>query len=231
MRYFRPAYAAILAEQRAQPSALKPNHRITVITAGPAPTITLGDGSTVGDREWLAQLYADGLATVGPDVALGAHPYGWANPPDARCCAATAGVTGWYEHPSFYFRETLDAYREIMQANGHAARLWVTEFGWATYDGLKRSDGTSAAVNAGTGWQNLITQAQQAEYIVRAFRLAQEPPYSEFVGPMMLWNLNFSLVTGMIDAGREEAGFALLDGQGNARPAFNALRDAPKIRP
>jgi hypothetical protein len=233
MRYFRPAYEAILREQRAQPSTLKPNHRIMVITAGPAPTITLPDGSTMGDREWLQELYNNGLATLSTDgdIGVGAHSFGWANPPEARCCQATSGVSGWYEHPSFYFRETLDAYRQIMVRNGHgAARLWVTEFGWATYDGLRRSDGTPASADASVGWQTLINQEQQAAYIVRAFRLAQSAPYNEFVAPMMLWNLNFTLIPGMVDNSREEAGFALLDSQGNPRPAFLALRSVPKVR-
>ncbi|PJF30734.1 MAG: hypothetical protein CUN51_07040 [Candidatus Thermofonsia Clade 1 bacterium] len=233
MRYFRAAYEAILREQRAQPSALKPTHRIMVITAGPAPTVTLPDGSTMGDREWLQDLYNNGLATLSADgdIGIGVHSFGWANPPEARCCQATSGVTGWYEHPSFYFRETLDAYRQIMLRNGHGnARLWVTEFGWATYDGLKRSDGTAASADSRYAWQTFLNQEQQAAYILRAFRLAQSAPYNEFVGPMIVWNLNFAMIPELVDNSREEAGFSLLDSQGRPRPAFHALRDTPKRR-
>ncbi|MFQ3536510.1 MAG: hypothetical protein SNJ58_11595 [Aggregatilineales bacterium] len=234
MRYFRPAYQAILREQRAQPSALKPAHRIMVITAGPAPTVTMPDGSTIGDREWLQGLYNDGLALLSTDgdIGIGVHSFGWANPPEARCCQATSGVKGWYEHPSFYFRETLDAYRQIVLRNGHAtARLWVTEFGWATYDGLQRSDGAPATADPRYGWQTFLNQEQQAAYILRAFRLAQSAPYNEFVGPMILWNLNFAMIPELVDNSREEAGFSLLNAQGKPRPAFHALRDAPKARP
>ncbi len=233
MRYFRAAYAAILDQQRAQPSALKPNHRIVVITAGPAPTVTMPDGSTLGDREWLQDLYNNGLASLSAegDIGIGVHSFGWANPPEARCCQATSGVTGWYEHPSFYFRETLDAYRQITLRNGHAsARLWVTEFGWATYDGLQRSDGTAAVADPYHGWQAFLNQEQQAAYILRAFRLAQSAPYNAFVAPMILWNLNFATLPDLVDNSREEAGFSLLDAQGRPRLAFYALRDAPKIR-
>jgi hypothetical protein len=233
MRYFSAAYQAILREQRAQPSALKPTHRITVITAGLAPTVTMPDGSTLGDREWLQQLYNAGLATLSADgdIGIGVHSFGWANPPEARCCQATSGVSGWYEHPSFYFRETLDAYRQIMLRNGHgAAQLWVTEFGWATYDGLQRSDGTPAKADPSFGWQAFINQEQQAAYIVRAFRLAQSAPYNEFVAPMILWNLNFALIPELVDNSLEEAGFSLLDAQGRPRLAFYALRDVPKVR-
>jgi polysaccharide biosynthesis protein PslG len=228
MRYFRASYEAIQREQKAGVSALKPTHRIMVITAGPAPTVTF-TGSTVGDREFIQQLYDAGLAEFGPDVALGGHPYGWGNPPEAFCCNAGAGITGWFEHPSFYFRETLDAYRKIMQnAGDNSRKLWVTEFGWATYDGLLRTDGAAAKAETGVGWQALINQTQQADYVVRAFQLAQQPPYYEFLGPMMLWNLNFALVPGMVDNGGEQAGFSLLDGNGQPRPVFVAVRNAPK---
>jgi len=232
MRYFRAAYEAILREQRAQPSALKPTHRIMVITAGLAPTVTF-PGQSMNDREWLQELYNSGLATLSADgdIGVGVHSFGWANAPEARCCQATGNVTGWYEHPSFYFRETLDAYRQIMLRNGHgAAKLWVTEFGWATYDGLVRSDGTPAQIDPNYAWQGFLNQEQQAAYILRAFRLAQSAPYSEFVAPMILWNLNFAMIEGLVDNSREEAGFSLLDAEGRPRRAFYALRDAPKVR-
>jgi len=228
MTYFRAGYEAILAEQIAAPSATKPDHRIMVITAGPAPTITF-TGSTVGDREFIGQLYDAGLATFGEDVALGAHPYGWGNPPEGRCCDPAPGVTGWYEHPSFYFRETLDAYRDIMRTHGHTrAKVWVTEFGWASYDGLARSDGKPARADPNVGWQALINQTQQADYIVRAFRLAQQPPYYDYVAGMILWNLNYTMIPGLVDAGGEQAGFSLLDANGNPRPAFTALKNEAK---
>jgi hypothetical protein len=232
MAYFRAAYDAILAEQRAQPSALKPGHRIIVITGAPAPAITSSDGTTTDDRVWIEQLYDGGVASYGPDVAIGAHPYGWANPPGALCCSAASGVTGWFEHPSFYFRETLNAYRQTMLQKGDGARkIWVTEFGWASFDGLVRSDGTPGVPGAGLGWQSLINQQQQAQYVVEAFRVAQQPPYYDFLGPMILWNLNFALVPEVIDNGRSEAGFSLLDGAGNRRPVFQSLVQAPKTLP
>ncbi len=225
MKYFTAAYTAIQNEQKIQPA----DHRITVITAGPAPTSTSPDGSTLNDRDWLQQLYRAGLAGFGPDVAVGAHPYGWANPPDATCCRAQPGITGWYEYRTFYFRDTLDDYRQIMVKNNHeSAKLWVTEFGWATYDGLYRSDGNSASVDPSVGWQTLINQGQQARYVLRAFYMAQQPPYYDFLGPMILWNLNFGIIPKMIDNGREEAGFSLLDANWNPRPVYQMLKQAPK---
>src|SRR5260221_47070 len=213
MKYFNAVYRVIVAEQQAQPDQFKPNHRITVLTAGPAPTITSADGSTMNDRDWLQQLYANGLAKYGDDVAVAVHPYGWANPPDALCCTAQPGVTGWYEHSVFYFRNNLDDYRAIMLKNNDASsKLWVTEFGWASYDGLRRTNGSAASVDpsSGLGWEGLLNQEQQASYVLRAFNMVQQPPYYNFVGPMILWNLNFAVIPGLADSGNEEAGFSLL---------------------
>ncbi len=226
MKYFNAAYTAIVNEQKAQLT----NHRITVITAGPAPAPTADDHSSLDDRVWLQQLYP-ALARYGSDVAVGAHPYGWANPPDATCCTAQAGITGWYENRSFYFRDTLDDYRKIMVRNNHAAgKLWVTEFGWATYDGLHRSDGSPAAPppESGVGWVKFISQGQQANYVLRAFNMAQKPPYYDFLGPMMLWNLNFGIIPKMTDTSREEAAFSLLDVNWNPRPVYFMVKNAPK---
>jgi hypothetical protein len=225
MSLFRPAYLAVVEAQRQQPAT----HRIMVITAGPAPTFTNPDGSSVDDRTWLAQLYAAGLASLGEDIAVGVHPYGWANPPEATCCTAQPGVTGWYEYPGFYFRNTLEDYRAIMLQHDHArAKLWITEFGWATFDGLRRSDGSAGQPGGNAAWQALINQQQQADYVLRAFALAQQPPYYDYVGPMMLWNLNFATLFGFVDSSREEAGFSLLDQGWGPRPVYEAIQNAPK---
>jgi len=234
MTYFNAVYPVILNEEKAQVDQFEPNHRIIILTAAPAPTSTVGDGSTLDDRVWVQQLYDGGLGKYGDDVAVGIHPYSWANPPESLCCQAAPGITGWYEHPVFYFRNNIDDYHSILLKNGDSNRkLWVTEFGYASYDGLRRSDGGKASVNpaAGVGWENFLNQQQQADYDMRAFYLAQKPPYYDFLGPMMLWNLNFGILPGLIDSGREEAGFSLLDLQWNPRPVFNSLAAAPKTTP
>ncbi|MBX3062469.1 MAG: hypothetical protein KF726_05805 [Anaerolineae bacterium] len=227
MALFNAGYEAIQTEQAKQPAP--DGHRITVITAGPAPTFSDPNGGSLDDRLWLQQLYDAGLAQYGVDVAVGVHPYGWVNPPESVCCTPSPGVTGWYEEPVFYFRNTLDDYRNIMIRNkDQETRLWITEFGWATYDGLKRSDGSTGTAGPDSGWQSVLTEQQQAEYVLRAFWLVQHAPYYEFTGPMMLWNLNFATLAGFVDQSREEAAFSLLDQAGNPRPVFTALQEAAK---
>jgi len=221
MRFFRPIHTAIQNQEKAQVGS-DPTHRIVIITAAPAPTASV-PGNSVDDRAWLRALYASGLATLGDDIAVGVHPYGWANPPGAVCCKASPGVSGWYEYPSFYFLNTIQDYRAIMVQNNHAsAKLWPTEFGWASWDGFPGSP------PAGDEWQTLLNQAQQADYDLQAFYVAQKPPYYDYLGPMMLWNLNFAAIPHMVEDRREETGFSLVDSSGNGRPAFARISAAPK---
>jgi hypothetical protein len=185
MTLFHPAYDAIRAYSKT----------ITIITAGLAPTIST-DGS-VNDRVFLRQMYQNGLADF-KDVAVGVHPYSWGNPPDERCCNLIDG-RGWDDKPQLFFLNTLDTYRGIMAENGHTgASLWVTEFGWASWDGFSSS--------APDDWMAYITPDDQAAYAVRAFGIGQALKY---VGAMFLWNLNFANPTTIADR-NQVAGYSLL---------------------
>ncbi len=212
MTYFVPAYKAI---RQFSPS-------ITIITAAPAPT---GDSDvSTNDRTWLQQIYNAGLAQYGQDVAVGIHPYAWANAPDARCCASPS--RGWDDQPQFFFLDTIEAYHQIMQANGHGgALLWATEFGWATFDGMHNSSGQKPADPADTPYFGFITQWQQADYTLRAFEIAETIPY---LGPMILWNLNFSTLSGVMDKSDPQAAYAILDSNWQPRPVYQALKQAAK---
>jgi hypothetical protein len=212
MRYFRPAYDAI---RQFSP-------KITIITAAPAPT---GDSQeSINDRIWLQQLYNDGLAQYGQDVAIGVHPYGWANPPDARCCANPS--RGWDDQPQFFFLNTIEDCHQIMVASGDSgAQLWATEFGWATFDGLVTSSGSHPSDPPDTPYFSFISQGQQADFTLRAFQIAQQLPY---MGPMILWNLNFATLPGAVDKSDPQAAYGLLDSKWQPRPVYIAIRQAAK---
>ncbi|NWG15620.1 MAG: hypothetical protein HXY41_03215 [Chloroflexi bacterium] len=205
MNLFRPAYEAIR----------RYSADITIITAGLAPT---GDNTgSVDDRTYLQQMYNAGLASYG-DVAVGIHPYGWGNAPDARCCDLNP-EPGWDDDPHFFFLNNLEDYRALMVNNGHAsARLWATEFGWATWADLPGS--------APERWMesDYVDECQQGDYIVRAFKFAQEQDY---IGPMILWNLNFGMLAGLVESGDERAGYSLIIPRGiRERAAYWMLYDA-----
>ncbi len=175
MALFAPAYAAIRAY----------SPTMTIVTAGLAPAIT-GDGS-VNDRQFLRQMYQNGLADF-TGVAIGVHPYSWGNPPNQLCCNKVDG-RGWDDKPQLFFLNTLATYRGIMAENNDTdAKLWVTEFGWASWDGF--------STTAPDAWMSYNTLSDQADYAIQAFGIGQALKY---VGPMFLWNLNFANKTTIAD--------------------------------
>jgi hypothetical protein len=198
MRYFAPAYQAINEySQRSMTDPRFPREApVIVVTAGLAPTGT--SDFSVDDRDYLQQMYNAGLANY-PDVAIGSHPFSWGNPPDVRCCNAVEGQ-GWDDDPHFFFSHTIEDYRNIMVNNGHANnRIWVTEFGWATWD---RFPG-----DAPEEWMRYNDQWSQAHHTLRAFQIGQS---TDYIGPMMLWNMNFGWLASLVENRDERAAYSLL---------------------
>ncbi len=211
MTYFGPAYNAI--------KAIDP--QIIVVTAGLAP---VGDGvpGATGDRTFLRQMYAAGLAQY-TDVKIGVHPYGWGNPPDERCCTAERG---WADNPVFFFQDTLYDYRDIMQQNGHNTQLWITEFGWGTYQGVGVNGADVSPVPDQAQFFTLITPEQQAQHILRAFEIVQQPPLGDIVEVAIMWNLNFAAMPLILDQRLEQAGYSLLNASGHPRLAYYYLQQS-----
>jgi hypothetical protein len=207
-------FVALVAEgaqgvRAADPDAL-------VISGAPAVT-GINDGVTaVDDRVFLRGMYEAGIA--GWVDGIGAHPYGFANPPD-ESWQNTAHVSSSHnEHPSFFFRDTLEDYHAIMLEYGDTERaIWVTEFGWPSVDNMAGMDPT--------GWEYAreVSEAQQGNYIVRAFRMGEERLWVE---RMFLWNLNMAAIWG---AGNPTSAYSLLHFDGSYRPAYLTLRFAEPL--
>lgn len=183
--------------------------QLAVVTAALAPTGN-SDGLSVNDREFLQQMYQAGLAGYS-DVKIGVHPYGWGNPPDFMCCDNVPGQ-GWDDRPQFFFLQTIRDYRGIIAANNHNAPMWVTEFGWATWEDFPHA--------APEVWMAYNSAIDQSNYALRAFQIGQSRPDIEL---MILWNLNFAYEAA-IHRRDELAAYGLL------YPAFNGS-DIPRERP
>lgn len=198
----RAGYSAVKA---ADPSAV-------VVSGGLAPT-GFNDGvNAISDRVFLDSLYASGLADVSD--AIGAHPLGWANPPDALCCEAPVGVLTHYQDPSFYFLGTLNLYRGIMVDHGDGGTaIWATKFGWGTSEDTDPPSENYVFVS-------YTTLGEQAIYDPRGFELGGQ---LGFVGPMFLDNLNGCLVQlGTV----EPCYYSLVGLDGAPRPVFAAVQSA-----
>jgi len=211
--FVRLIEAGAAGARSADPEAL-------LISGAPATT-GINDGITaIDDRVFLRGMLEAG---IGETVdAVGVHPYGWANPPDSSVDAPDTAVPSHNNHPSFFFSDTLADYATLLDEFGVEKALWVTEFGWGTFEGIENEDGQPAMPPAGAEFMAYFGEWQQAEYILRAYELALG---WEHVGPMVLWNLNFGPLLGDEFS---ESGYGLLRPDGTPRPSYAALQAASK---
>jgi hypothetical protein len=186
-----------------------------IISAAPAVT-GINDGVTaIDDRVYFRGMLAAGIADVVD--GFGVHPYGWANPPDSTFAKPDTAVPSHNDHPSFFFQDTLRDYETLLaETSVTGKQLWVTEFGWGSFESFGQPP------PAGAEFMANVDEWQQAAYLQRAFALAHDWPQ---VGPMMLWNLNFAP---WIGPDFSESGYSLLRTDGSPRPAFLALAALPK---
>jgi hypothetical protein len=206
--YVRLLSGSYQAIKSADPGAI-------VVSGAPTPT-GWNDGVTaINDRIYLEQMYQAGLARWCD--AVGIHPSGFANPPSARWPQGNDPARGFDDHPSFFFRNTMEDYRNIMVKYGDGGtKLWPTEFGWPTVENL----GVGPA--PGYEFANDVNEGLQANYVVQAYQMGRNWGW---VGVMFLWNLNFAPVSGPAD---EKAAYGIIRADWSPRPAYNALAGMPK---
>jgi polysaccharide biosynthesis protein PslG len=183
-----------------------------VISGAPAVTGIDDKVNAIDDRVYLREMVQAG---VGDAVdAIGVHPYGAANPPDERAADATHLRSGYNNHPSFFFLDTLEDYHQILSDAKINKPLWVTEFGWPSIENFGEVD------TSGWDYARDVTEADQAAYLLRALELRRD---RSWLGPMTIWNLNIAPLLG---AERSESAYSLLRPDGSQRPAYNQLRGA-----
>jgi len=209
VQLLKAAYQAIKAQD---PNAIVVSGALT--PAGSVP------GKAIDDIVYLEQMYQAGLKNWCD--AVGAHPSGYNVPPDAdwrTWSDPTATFRGPSDnhHHSWVFRGTMEGYRNVMLKYGDGAKkIWPTEWGWASVDGL--------GVPPAPGYEYAAdnTAQEQAEWTVRAFQMGKSWGW---VGPMLLWNLNFAPVAGPAD---EKAAWSIVLPDWTPRPVYYALANMPK---
>ncbi|HLF25964.1 MAG TPA: endo-1,4-beta-xylanase [Anaerolineae bacterium] len=148
---------------------------------------------------------------------IGVHVNGFNLPPEYRHDAgyndASASFRGPFDnpHPSWSFRSTLEEYR---RATSNQTPLCVTEFGWASYEGL------SATALPSYEYALDNTAQEQADWNVQAFRLMREWGYVKLA---FLFNLDFAQKSPQ-GAQDRTAPWSVTDLQGAERPSLRAVR-------
>lgn len=175
--YVRLLQHAYLAIKTVEPEIL-------VISGGMVPTGAPMPWA-MDDIEYLELMYDNGLD--GHFDAIGARPGGYNCPASADWRTfedPTATFRGPFDarHHSWCFLGTVEGYRAVMVAHGDwDKKIAITEFGWASY----------SAPDPRFAYASDNTFEEQAQWIVEAFQWGKN---SGWIGPMLLWNLDFGLV-------------------------------------
>ncbi len=205
-------YAAIL---KAGYTAIKAVDPKAVVISGALTGTGLNDPFVaVDDVLFLERMYAYNSGELrGYFDVLGAHPGSAANPPETMWPDNPGTAAGWTNHASFYFRR-VEQLRQVMVENGDARKqIWVTEFGWSSMD----------PPATGFEYAGLNNEQQQADYIGRAFRMSRDK--YPWMGPMMVFNLNFAMPNVALDPTEERIGWSLIRRDGTKRPSFFAVQE------
>lgn len=213
VRFLQIAYDAI---KTADPD-------IIVISGALAPTGTGDWVRWADDFEYMDRALAAGMLNYADCV--GVHHNGYNIAPDIAFDqtgtspdAATAQFRGPFDNPhhSWSFKTTLDTYAQKIQAVDPAARLCVTEFGWASSEGYDASpEGFAFALDN--------TLQEQADFIVQAFEQMHD---SGNVWLAFMFNYDFgNKGSGPLD---DPVPYSIIDINGIPRPAYGAIADMEK---
>jgi hypothetical protein len=177
---------------------------------------------SMDDFDYFDQMIAAGFLNYCDCV--GAHHNGYNIPPDVEwdegfTDPTIQNFTGYWDNPhhSWSFKSTLWGYHERIQATGSDKPLCVTEFGWASTEGL---EGHPDVYPENFEFALDNTQEEQAQWITQAYRLMRE---WGFVRLAFLWNLNFSQLNDGRGAADSNAPYGIIDLSGAPRPAFEAI--------
>jgi hypothetical protein len=187
-----------------------------VLLGAPSPTGANIPGAVIDDLTYLQQLYAiNGGEVIGYFDALSAHPSGFSNPPDCTPAHPECSLSGGFNSDDSFFAFTrISEYHDVMVQNGDGAKqIWLTEFGYCS----------NQFPPLGYEYCKYITEDQQAQFLVQAFKMARQVPY---VGGMFQWNLNFQMSVPQSD---EKWGFGIVRADYSGRPAYGALLGMPKL--
>ncbi|WP_139983459.1 cellulase family glycosylhydrolase [Nocardioides litoris] len=177
-------------------------YRSTQALPGPAPARVVYGGTMHNDVPWIARTYRAGAK--GCFDVMATHPY---QSPSGTSPLSGRGTSIWeFQH--------LRAVRALMVRNGDRRPVWLTEFGWSSHANTGRE----------AGWEQGVTEAQQASFTVAALRtLRQRYP----------WVRRAFLYTDRANPGEgvHQAGFGLMTNDLRPKPVYHAVRSWVRSNP
>jgi LysM repeat protein len=180
-----------------------------VLTAGLAPTGNNDFYNSIDNFVFFEELLRQGALNFSDGIAV--HVDGFNNAPDAECCGEADVDPQFDESDHFFFNNSVDNYRTILNRNGGTGEaLWITRFGWGTSEGgLEEPSPEMAFISQNTA-QN------QADYTAAALEIGEE---RGDIAAMILYNLNGCAV-GDVNA----CYYSVVDGEGTARGVLEELQ-------
>ncbi len=210
----RPDPAAYAEMLRVAYRAIKAaDPRPLVVSAGLSPTGTRPP-QAMPDDEYLDALYrAMNGSPDGYFDVLGVHAAGYAAPPEVSPEEAAADKARYGGERFFTFRRVEDL-RAIQERYGDGdRRVAILEMGW-----------TSDPIHPEYAW-HAVTEAQKADYLVRAYAYAREhwQPWIGLMTTIYLCDPDWT-------EQNEQYWWCITNPDGTPRPAFEALKAMPKVQ-
>jgi polysaccharide biosynthesis protein PslG len=186
---------------------------IVVVAGALSSTGVTEPDRAVDDITYLKAMYEYNGGEIRDFDVQGFHPASAANPPETKFPEDPGNAPGWNDHPTHYFRH-VENFRQVMVDAGLGDhKIWITEMGWATQNNTP-----------GYEYGNYVSLDQQADYLEGAlYRTLFQ--YSEWVGAVFIWNLNFPILWN--EQGNplhEQASFGLLNPDWSPRPSFTRVQ-------
>jgi hypothetical protein len=150
------------------------------------------------DVAWYEQFYKV-AGVIGTYDALGVHPY--QSPGDAT------PETYDTKYGQYYMRH-LRALDALMASKNDPARIWATEFGWSTH----------ANTSSTPGWARGVSEAQQADYLLRSMTVLAATPRVQAA----FWYSSITTSTGDVQFDN----YGLLRRDYSRKPVYYALKCA-----
>jgi hypothetical protein len=190
---------------------------IIVISGALSPT-GLNDGvGAYDDFAYMDMLIQAGMLDT--TDCVGAHHNGYNIGPNVPYNNVpndpTATFRGPFDNPhhSWSFYSTINGYAQRIQQAGSDKKLCITEFGWASTEGL------SSQPRAGFEFANDNTLAEQAQFFDEAIQAMNS---WGFVWLAFVWNLNYGPIVDW-GAGDDNVPYSLLRPGWAPAPAYDAI--------